>query len=183
MPADRRQRVAAASGLDGDSDAVVTVVRLDLDSFVMAAADVGADAALAVRRLANEVAGEADGGHRLDPDGFCRLLLMESDGSLSTAQAREVLRHLLAEGGDPAAVAASLGFEAMAADDLGRSVDSVIAAYPAEWARFVAGEDKLQGLFVGQVKAATGGKADLKVVSGLLRSRRASPPRPVGGST
>ncbi len=175
MPAERRERVAAASGLDADSDAVVTVVRLDLDSFVMAAADVGADAALAVRRLANEVAGSVSGaGHRLDPDGFCRLLLMESKGLLSTAQAREVLGHLLGEGGDPAVVAASLGFEAMAAGDLGRAVDDVIAANPVEWGRFVAGEDKLQGLFVGKVRAATGGKADLKAVSGLLRDRRAA---------
>ena len=174
MPADRRSRVAAASGLPADSDAVVTVVRLDLDSFVMAAANVGADAALAVRRLANEVAASLDSAHPLDPDGFCRLLLMESRGALSTAQARDVLRHLLEQGGDPVAIAAALGFEAMAADDLGAAVDGVIAANPGEWGRFVAGEDKLQGFFVGKVKAATAGKADLKVVSGLLRSRRAA---------
>jgi aspartyl-tRNA(Asn)/glutamyl-tRNA(Gln) amidotransferase subunit B len=174
MPADRRVRVATASGLDAESDAVVTVVRLDLDSFVMAAADVGADPALAVRRLANEVAAHLDGGHRLDPDAFCRLLLMESQGELSTAQAREVLRHLLEEGGDAVAVAAALGFEAMGADDLGTAVDAVIAANASEWGRFLAGEDKLQGFFVGQVKAATRGKADLKAVSGLLRERRST---------
>ncbi len=178
LPADRRQRVAAASGLGPDSDAVVTVVRLDLDSFVMAAANVGADAALAVRRLANEVAAGLAGGQPLDPDAFCRLLLMESKGDLSTAQAREVLRHLLEHGGDPAAVASALGFEAMGAGDLGTAVDGVIAAHPAEWGRFEAGEDKLQGFFVGQVKAATAGKADLKAVSALLRARRAPADRP-----
>ncbi|MDQ1392944.1 MAG: aspartyl-tRNA(Asn)/glutamyl-tRNA(Gln) amidotransferase subunit, partial [Acidimicrobiaceae bacterium] len=140
MPAERRQRVAVASGLDRDSDAVVTVVRLDLDSFVVAAVDVGADGALAVRRLANEVAAQLDGGRPLDPDGFCRLLLMESNGKLTTAQAREVLRHLLSEGGDPAAMASALGFEAMGAGDLGDAIDAVIAANPAEWARFAAGE-------------------------------------------
>ncbi|MDQ1364027.1 MAG: hypothetical protein QOE57_69, partial [Acidimicrobiaceae bacterium] len=36
-----------------------------------------------------------------------------------------------------------------------------------------AGEDKLQGFFIGKVKAATAGKADLKAVSALLRERRA----------
>jgi aspartyl-tRNA(Asn)/glutamyl-tRNA(Gln) amidotransferase subunit B len=174
LPADRRERVARASGLDGDSDAVVTVVRLDLDSLVMAAFDVGADAALAVRRLANEVAAHVEGGHRLAPDSFCRLLLMETNGELTTAQAREVLGHLLESGGDPATVAAQLGFEAMAADDLSAAVDRVIAAHPSEWSRFLAGEDKLQGFFVGKIKAATQGKADLKAVSGLLRGRRPS---------
>ena len=30
---------------------------------------------------------------------------------------------------------------------------SIIAANQAEWARFVAGEDKLQGLLIGKIKA------------------------------
>ena len=48
----------------------------------------------------------------------------------------------------------------------------MIAEHPAEWDRFVAGEDKLTGFFVGHVKAATEGKADLKAASALLRTRR-----------
>ena len=173
LPADRRARVAGASGLPVCSDAVATVVRLDLDSFVMAAIDVGADGALAVRRLANEVAA-FDGAGRLDPDGFCRLLLMESRSELTTAQARDVLRHMLVSGGDPAAIASSLGFAALSSGALGSAIDEVIALYPGEWERFVAGEDKLQGFFIGKVKAATGGNADLKAVPALLRARRGS---------
>jgi len=174
MPAERRARVAAASALAVDSDPVVTVVRLDLDSFVVAAADVGADAALAVRRLANEVAAAIDDAHRLDPDGFCRLLLMEGRGELNSTQARDVLRRMLDTGGDPAAIAAELGFEAMGADFDGAAVDDLIADHPAEWARFVGGEDKLQGFFIGKIKAATEGKAALKAVSAMLRERRAT---------
>ncbi len=83
-----------------------------------------------------------------------------------------MLRQLLEAGGDPVAVAAALGFEAMGADALGQAVDGVIAANPVEWGRFLAGEDKLQGFLVGKIKAATGGKADLKAVSVLLRERR-----------
>ncbi|MGH9124374.1 MAG: Asp-tRNA(Asn)/Glu-tRNA(Gln) amidotransferase subunit GatB [Acidimicrobiales bacterium] len=174
LPADRRRRVGEAAGLDADSDAVVTVVRLDLDHYVAAAASAGADPALAVRRLANEVAAHLDAGRLLTADAFSRLLLMESQGELTTAQARQVLADLLEHGGDPVAIAHRLGFEAMSADDLGRAVDGVIAANPGEWARFTRGEDKLQGFFVGKVKAATAGKADLKVVSELLRQRRAA---------
>jgi aspartyl-tRNA(Asn)/glutamyl-tRNA(Gln) amidotransferase subunit B len=173
LPAQRRARVAAASGLAADADAVVTVVRLDLDSFVVAAADAGADAELAVRRLANEVAAEAGLARRLDPDAFCRLLLMEGGGELTTAQARQVLRQLLAEGGDPASIAARLGFEAMPGEAVAAAVDEVIAAHPREWDRFLHGEDKLQGLFIGKVKAATQGKADLKEAAALLTRRRA----------
>ncbi len=60
----------------------------------------------------------------------------------------------------------------MGADDVTAVVDQVIADHPGEWARYAAGEDKLTGFFVGKVKAATEGKADLKAVAGLLRDRR-----------
>jgi aspartyl-tRNA(Asn)/glutamyl-tRNA(Gln) amidotransferase subunit B len=172
MPADRRARVATATGLATDADAVVTVVRLDLDSLLMAVVDAGADAGLAVKRLANEVAAEVEHGRRLDPDAFCRLILMEADGRLTSGQARTVLKHLLDHGGDPDAVVGQLGFEAMAADAETEAVDAVIAAHPAEWDRYLAGEDKLQGLFIGQVKVATEGKADLRAVAARLQERR-----------
>jgi Asp-tRNA(Asn)/Glu-tRNA(Gln) amidotransferase B subunit len=48
----------------------------------------------------------------------------------------------------------------------------VVSAHPEEWARFVAGEEKLTGFFVGHIKSATEGRADLKAASALLRSRR-----------
>jgi aspartyl-tRNA(Asn)/glutamyl-tRNA(Gln) amidotransferase subunit B len=172
MPSDRRASVAAATGLATDADPVITVVRLDLDSLLMAVVDAGADAGLAVKRLANEVAAEVENGRRLDPGAFCRLILMEADGRLTSGQSRTVLKHLLDHGGDPGAVAAQLGFEALAAAAEVDAVESVIAAHPAEWDRYVGGEDKLQGLFVGQVKLATGGKADLKAVAAMLRQRR-----------
>jgi aspartyl-tRNA(Asn)/glutamyl-tRNA(Gln) amidotransferase subunit B len=172
LPAARRQAVAAASGLAAGSDAVTTVVRLDLDRYVYAVAAAGGDGALAVRRLANEVAAEVGSVDRLTEDGFARLVAMEAGGSLTPAQARTVLKELLASGGDPAAIATRLGFEAMAADDLAVVVERVIGEHPAEWDRFAAGEDKLAGFFIGHVKAATEGKADLKAASALLRARR-----------
>jgi aspartyl-tRNA(Asn)/glutamyl-tRNA(Gln) amidotransferase subunit B len=172
LPAARRQAVAAAAGLDPASDAVATVVRLDLDRYVDAVAQAHGDAALAVRRLANEVAAEADSVDLLTDGAFARLIALEAGGSLTPAQARTVLKELLASGGDPEQIAARLGFEAMAADDLSAVVDEVIKEHPAEWDRFAAGEDKLAGFFIGHVKAATEGKADLKAASALLRARR-----------
>ena len=98
--------------------------------------------------------------HRLGrPPRRCRrslrLVAMEADGSLTTAQARTVLKELLESGGDPESMAARLGFEAMAAGDLAAVVDQVIAEHPSEWDRYLAGEDKLTGFFIGQIKAAT----------------------------
>ena len=54
-------------------------------------------------------------------------------------------------------------------------VDGVLAAFPAEWQRFVEGDakarGKLTGHFVGQVMKATSGKADGKAVTALLNQR------------
>jgi aspartyl-tRNA(Asn)/glutamyl-tRNA(Gln) amidotransferase subunit B len=172
MPAERRSRVAEAAGLDPQADAVVTVVRLDLDPFVTAAVAAGADAGLAVKRLANEVAAELGEEHALSPDGFVRLLQLEGKGELTTAQARTVLKTMLAEGGRPDEIATRLGFEALDAGALESVVDQVIADNAAEWSRFAGGEDKLTGFFVGKIKAATGGKADLRAATALLQSRR-----------
>jgi Asp-tRNA(Asn)/Glu-tRNA(Gln) amidotransferase B subunit len=171
--------VAIASGLDAWADSVVTVVRLGLDPLVAAA--VGSSGAvalgeLAVKRLANEVAAEIGAVDRLAPEGFARLVAMEASGELTSAQARTVLKELLATGGDPQELAARLGFEAMAADTLAGVVDDVIRANPAEWERFAGGEDKLTGFFIGKIKAATGGQADLKAASVLLRQRRGEMP-------
>jgi aspartyl-tRNA(Asn)/glutamyl-tRNA(Gln) amidotransferase subunit B len=177
LPADRRAAVAEASGMAADSDAVVTVVRLGLDHLVEAVLASGgaADApAVAVRRLANEVASDLDAVGGLDPGAFSKLVAMEAGGALTAAQARTVLKALMERGGDPEAIASELGFEAMDASDLERVIDDIISASPDEWSRFCAGEDKLTGFFVGKIKAATHGKADLKAASAILRARRSS---------
>ena len=127
---------------------------------------------MAVRRLANEVAARIDSVELLTAPSFVRLVALEQEGSLTTAQARTVLGRLLESGGDPESVAAELGYEALAAGDLEALVDGVIGAHPGEWARYVAGEDKLTGFFIGRIKSASDGKADLKVVPSLLTSRR-----------
>jgi aspartyl-tRNA(Asn)/glutamyl-tRNA(Gln) amidotransferase subunit B len=174
MPAERRRRVAEAAGAPVSSEPVATVVRLDLDALVVASVSAKVDAALALRRLANEVAGQlAETGPKdIDPDAFVRLVKMEQGGELTSAQARTVLKVLVSEGGDPAAIASGLGFQAMAAGALSGVVDEVIANNPKEWERYAAGDDKLAGFFVGKVKAATGGNADLRAATDLLRQRR-----------
>ena len=184
MPAERRARIAEISGLPAGSEAVVTVVRLGLDDLVEAAgAPIGAVtptsvpglvdvAAVAVKRVANEVASDLAGAANLDRGGFAKLVRMEASGQLTSAQARTVLKSMLEAGGDPETIASSLGFEAMDSGGLESVIDEVITAHPEEWSRYSEGEDKLAGFFIGHIKQATQGKADLKSASALLRSRR-----------
>ena len=175
LPAARRQAVAEAAGVSPGDDAVVTVVRLDLDRYLEAVGAAGGPQAaslVAVRRLANEVAAQTDRLGNLSEGSFAALVKMEAEGALTPAQSRDVLKELLASGGDPTEVASRLGFEALGSDALSAVVDQVIAEHPDEWERFAAGEDKLMGFFAGHIRSASGGNADMKQASALLRSRR-----------
>jgi aspartyl-tRNA(Asn)/glutamyl-tRNA(Gln) amidotransferase subunit B len=176
MPADRRATLVAALGGDpsaAEVDQINAVVDLGLDDLVNAASDAGAPASLALVRAANEVAAQSEAGSRLDAGAFASLLTMEAGGTLSATQSKAVLGALLERGGgDPAAVATEMGFEAMAAGSLAAVVDEVVAANPGEWARFVDGDDKLMGFFTGKVMEATAKKANGKDVAAELRRRR-----------
>jgi len=83
-----------------------------------------------------------------------------------------VLASLVAEGGDPADIAAAAGFEAMDTSELEGLVDTLIEDHPTEWGRFCEGDGKVTGFFVGQVMRATKGQADGKVVTQLLNARK-----------
>jgi aspartyl-tRNA(Asn)/glutamyl-tRNA(Gln) amidotransferase subunit B len=177
MPAERRARLLGLLGdtaTDAQRDQVRAVVDQGLDPLVTAATERGADPARALARAANELAADLPAALRLDPGAFAALLALESDGRLSATQAKAVLADLMvAGGGDPEAIARAKGFEAMSTDSLAGVVDEVVAAHPSEWGRYVAGDDKLAQLFVGQVMKATRGQADGKAVMAELRRRRA----------
>ena len=180
LPAARREAVAGASGIAAGDDSVVTVVRLGLDRYVDAVVNAaksrsgGPDSgpALAVRRLANEVASQMDSLDNLSEQSFASLVEMEASGALTPAQSRTVLKELLDSGGDPQEVAARLGFESLGTDALTAIVDRVITEHPEEWERFAAGEDKLMGFLAGHIRTLSDGNADMKAAAALLRSRR-----------
>jgi aspartyl-tRNA(Asn)/glutamyl-tRNA(Gln) amidotransferase subunit B len=176
MPADRRRALAEVLGDttgDAAADQIRAVVDLGLDTLVTAAVGAGAPAGLALARAANEVAAAGDAGLALPAEPFADLLALEASGALSATQSKSVLSALVAAGGgDPAALATEMGYEALGADTLSAVVAEVVAAHPDEWARYLEGDDKLTGFFTGAVMKATAGKANGKEVAAELRTLR-----------
>jgi aspartyl-tRNA(Asn)/glutamyl-tRNA(Gln) amidotransferase subunit B len=178
LPAERRTRLtgllAEAGAVSGSTaDQVETVVDLGLDELIIEAVACGVAPALALARTANEAATDPEAARRLPVDSYVSLLTLESSGSLTATQAKAVLGQLLAEGGgDPVAIAAARGFEAMTEDSLVATVAGVVEAHPDEWQRFCQGEDKLAQLLTGAVMKATKGQADGKAVAAELRRLR-----------
>jgi aspartyl-tRNA(Asn)/glutamyl-tRNA(Gln) amidotransferase subunit B len=179
MPAVRRTRLVEL--LDGGAseaqvDLVATCVDLGLDRLVVTAVAAGVTAGLALARTANEAAKDPEAARDLDQEAYAALLTMEADGSLTATQAKAVLAEMLAHGGQPAAIAAAKGFEAMSGDSLVSAVAEAVAAHPDEWGRYRDGDEddrkKLTGFLTGAVMRATRGQADAQAVQAELERLR-----------
>lgn len=173
LPASRRNRLGSLAS-DVNEDVVATIVDLDLDALVFAAIDGGADAKIAINRTSNELAGNVEAASKLDVAAFTKLLKLEGGGKLTATQAKQVLAEMMESGGDPEAIAAAKGFEALDESALQATVDEIVAAHPDELQRMKDGDMKLMGFFTGKVMAATKGKADGKVVASMLRKHAGS---------
>jgi aspartyl-tRNA(Asn)/glutamyl-tRNA(Gln) amidotransferase subunit B len=194
LPAERRALLRQAlGGSPGEAqvDQIRAVVDLDLDAFVLHAVAAGAQATIALARTANELAAEGEKGRRLARELFTAIVLMETRGELSATQFKAVLSATIENEGVTIPMSAAiegqssmtaeltvvevvrrLGFEALGADSLANVVAEVIAAHPDEWKRYVEGDDKVSGVFVGAVMKATKGQADgAKVMAELRRLR------------
>jgi len=115
------------------------------------------------------------GATALESGHLVELGAMIADGDLSTTAAKDVLGGVLAGEGDPRAVAEARDLLQMS--DLGlieEAVDAVLAEHGEALDRMRAGDMKPVGFLVGQVMRATGGKADPKAVSNLLRAKAQS---------
>jgi len=174
LPASRRARLAALLGsrARGMTEAIGTVVSLDLDSLAFGVHAQGGDLVLAVNRLANEAAAQPEQARKMKIEHFASLVAMESKGELSATQAKVVLGEMLQSGGDPAGIAKAKGFEAMGSDELASVVDRLIADHPGEWERYVAGEDQVQQFLVGQAMRQSKGKVNGKALVEALQARR-----------
>jgi aspartyl-tRNA(Asn)/glutamyl-tRNA(Gln) amidotransferase subunit B len=175
LPAQRRERLVALVGaneLGGSTDQLATVVGLGLDDLVVDAIELGADGRLALARAANEAAAKPDAARRLDAKQFAALIGLEISGALSATQVKTVLSVMLDEGGEPKEIASRLGFESLEASQLDEVVEGVIAEHPEEWARYVAGDAKVEQFLTGQVMRRTRGRANGKLVAESFARRR-----------
>lgn len=172
LPAQRRQRLAAATSTAVTDAAVAVIVERGQDDYALAAIEAGGDPA---RVLVHVQQGYAEQGPEPSAPAtdLAALTRLELGGALTATQAKVVLGDLLERGGgDPSAIAGERGFEALDTSELGALVDGAIAAQPEAWTKLLAGEAKAMGALVGAVMKASGGKADGKAVTAALQSRR-----------
>jgi aspartyl-tRNA(Asn)/glutamyl-tRNA(Gln) amidotransferase subunit B len=147
----------------------MVVVDRGQDEYVLAVGAAGGDVGRALVHVKEAFADSPS----VPASDLARLTTMEVSGKLTATQAKAVVAELIADGGgDPAAIAAAKGFEAMDSGALGPIVDQAIAENGEAWAKFCAGEGKAMGALVGAVMKLSQGKADGKAVTALLNQRR-----------
>ncbi len=172
LPAERRHRLADATGLATDSEPVMVVVERGQDRYVL---DVGSAGGIVERALVHVKEAFADEGPSpsVPASSLAALTTLERDGAVTATQAKQIIATMIERhGGDPAAIAAELGFEAMDTSELESMVDQAIADQPDAWAKFCAGEGKAMGALVGAVMKMSKGQADGKAVSALLNQKK-----------
>ena len=174
LPAARRRRLAAATGSPEDAEPVMLVVERGHDDYVHSVIAAGGDPARALVHVQQNFGDGAAVG-TLPAADLAALTRLEIGGTVTATQARQVLAELTAHGGgDPEAIARAKGFEAMDTSELENAIDAAIAADPAAWEKYCAGEEKAAGAIVGRIMKATRGQADGKAVTAILQSRRAA---------
>ncbi len=172
LPGARRARLSAATGSPADGEAIMVVVERGQDDYVLAVAAAGGDVG---RALVHVKEGFAEEGATptVPAADLAGLTTLEINGAITATQAKTVLAEIVANGGgDAAAIAKAKGFEAMDTGSLEAMVDQVIADNGPAWTKYCGGEDKALGALVGAAMKASQGKADGKLVTALLQSKR-----------
>jgi aspartyl-tRNA(Asn)/glutamyl-tRNA(Gln) amidotransferase subunit B len=178
MPDQKAARFEGEYGLTPYQSGVLTATR-ELAAYYEDAVRAGAEP----REAANWVMGDvlsavnAGGGSIEDfavrPAALAELLGLLGAGTISRPIAKQVFTRVVeAGGGSPREIVEAEGL--VQVRDTGAIdgwIDEVMQAHPGELARYRAGEQKLMGFFMGQVMRRSGGKADPKQVTGVLRTK------------
>ena len=127
-----------------------------------------------VMALMNE-SGKAIGECAMTPAALAALVKMSAAGTINGPTLKELLPEIFEKGGDPEAIVKERGLGAVSdTGALEAFVDQAIAANPGPVADFKAGKKAAAGFFVGQVMKLSKGKADPKIVGGLVAKKLAS---------
>ncbi len=162
-PAARIRRIERAL----DLDRAVVLVTGGLDGLWGATVTAGADPVAAANVIANVLVGAGVALETVVPTELARLI-----GARDRIP-RRAFDDAISRIGEPGFSADPYLAEEAVTDTgaLEPIVDALIAAHPGQAAAYRGGKLGLLGFFVGQVMKETGGSADARVVSDLVRSR------------
>ncbi|MEP6779338.1 MAG: Asp-tRNA(Asn)/Glu-tRNA(Gln) amidotransferase subunit GatB [Gemmatimonadaceae bacterium] len=181
LPDARRARFASQYGIpSADIDVLTATVQM-ADRFETIAATSG-DAKRASNWVLGPLQASANASgiplheHPVSAKRLGDLIRLEVDGKISNNAARQIFMLLESSNDDASVIAKREGLLKVSDDSaIVAWIDEVFAELPAETARFLGGEQKLQGVLVGHVMRKSKGSADPKKLNQLLAARVKTP--------
>lgn len=177
LPRTRRRRFHEQYGLSDYDAGLVAADRATAEYFEACTAVAG-DPKLAANWISGELASVLNrddleiSASPVGADTLGQLIARIRDETISSKIAKNVFEIMVSDGGTPDAIIEERGLKQMSdSGELGRLVDEIVAANPAQVEQFRAGKGKVLGFFVGQIMKATGGKANPQQVNALLQER------------
>jgi aspartyl-tRNA(Asn)/glutamyl-tRNA(Gln) amidotransferase subunit B len=174
LPEARRSRLEMALGIPA-YDARVLTSEVPLADYFESVVAAGVEPKAAANWVMGDVIATFNetGGFPVPAGKLASLVGLVRAGRLSHQAAKRVYAEMAqTPDGEPATVAERLGLVQVSDEGaLTAWVDEVLAASPAEVARYKAGETKLMAFFVGQVMKRSKGKADPKGVQPVLQEK------------
>ena len=177
LPRDRRRRMAAQHSLSETQVAFVCDERPVADFFeetVAAGAEPGEVAVWLmgdVQKLLNRTGVSLAEGP-LSPQRLAGLLRLLAAGRIHGKLAKQTLEAIFTDDKDPEQIISDRGWEQISDPErIAELVDAVLADHAAAAAQIRSGDTRPHGFLVGQVMRATGGRADPKLVQGVLARR------------
>jgi aspartyl-tRNA(Asn)/glutamyl-tRNA(Gln) amidotransferase subunit B len=178
-PAARAERIRSVYGL-AQYDADVLTADADVADYYEDVARRVGDGKLSANWVMTDVLGWANqhGGTVADVPvsaaALAELIALVRAGTISHTAGRRVLQLMIETGHSAEALVREHGLAQISDEaQLATWADEIVAAFPAEAARYRGGEQKLLGFFMGQLMKRSDGKADPKRASELLRERLA----------
>ncbi|NKQ36564.1 MAG: Asp-tRNA(Asn)/Glu-tRNA(Gln) amidotransferase subunit GatB [Chloroflexi bacterium] len=111
---------------------------------------------------------------QVTPPALVELIALVDKGTINNNTAKDVLAEMFTTGQSPQEIVTAKGLAQISDEDaLTTAVAQILDDNPEMVARYLAGEDKLRGWFVGQVMKATRGKANPGLVNQLLSQQLA----------
>jgi len=178
LPEARKQRLQSQYGL-GAYDADVIVRMAGAATFFEATVRAGASAKAAgnwiqgeLRRKLKELGRDDLSASLVTPTSLAELVRLTEDGIISSSVAKEVFEKMWTTGRGAREIVDADGLAQQGdVSQMAALVDQVIAARPDVVAEYRAGRTNTLGFLVGQVLKASGGKANPKIVTELVKSK------------
>jgi len=181
-PEARRARMIAEYGIAEYDAEVLSQHKENADYFESAAKGLDKKTAKALCNLfmsdvmaLMNASGKSIGECAMTPAALASLVKLAASGTINGPTLKELLPEIFEKGGDPGQIVKERGLGAVSdTGALEQFVDQAIAANPGPVQDFKNGKKAAAGFFVGQVMKLSKGKADPKIVGGIVAKKLAA---------